>query len=213
MGLFAKRIFQEYQAALILLANDTELDEYNRNINQILLILCYRAGLRTGEACFLHIDDIDIQDWIIHVKSCYLHRLKTRTSNRRVPVSILLSNDEKALIKAHIETVKQYYPNNPSAWLFSNKTNMHSAKSLQVNLDRVREALRLVSGDNTLKLKHARHSFANYLMLVMNNSFYSSCINQEIKAWSRTTDLDVFSSKLKDMLIGNSFEKEKVKKM
>lgn len=201
---------REYQAALTLLANDKELDEYNRNINQIILILCYRGGLRTGEACFLHTDDIDIYDWIIHVRSCYLHRLKTRTSNRRVPVSLLLSNDEKALIKAHIETVKQYYPDNESAWLFSDKTNLHSAKSLQVNLDRTREALRLVSGDNTLKLKHARHSFANYLMLAMNNSFYSSSINQEIKAWARTTDLDLLSNKLKNMLIGNTFENEKV---
>ncbi len=201
---------REYQAALTLLANDRELDEYNRNINQIILILCYRAALRTGEACFLRIDDIDIFDWIIHVKSCYLHRLKTRTSNRRIPATLFLSDSEKALIKKHIEVVKHYYPDNESAWLFSDKTNNHCAKALQINLDRIREALRLGSGDETLKLKHARHSFANYLMLTMNNSFYPSTINHEIRAWARTDSLQAFSTSVQKLLIGNSLEKEKI---
>jgi len=200
---------REYRATLELLSNDTDFDQYNKRINQIILIFCYRAGLRTGEICFLHIGDIDTVDWIVHVKSTHLHRLKTIMSNRRVPIGLFLSDSEKNLIKEHIQVVKSYYREEKSTWLFSDKTNAYCFKSLQLNLERVREALKKSSGDNSLKLKHGRHSFASYLLLLMNPSFYPTAVNDELKEWAGTDDLKSYANSLQHLLVGNTVEKEK----
>jgi integrase len=45
----------EYNKMLSILTNDESFSAANRDINQLILILCYRAGLRTGEACYLKI--------------------------------------------------------------------------------------------------------------------------------------------------------------
>ncbi len=201
---------REYNTALSLLKNDPYMRKNERNINQIILILCYRAGLRSGEATHLKINDIDSCNWIIHIRTNALHRAKTLKSNRRIPVSLLLSEEEKQLIIKQIELVKQYHPNEDELWLFSDKASSYCLVQLEKHTSRVSEAIKTASGDNSLRLHHARHSFANYLLLLMTKLYYTANIYAELKSWSRTDNIDEFSQLMAEMLTGKQTPQENI---
>jgi integrase len=200
----------EYSNMMSVLNKDEQFSVDDKNINQIILMLCYRLGLRVGEAVFLKLQDIDTENWIVHVRSYYHHRLKSSAANRRIPVSLLLSNDEKALLIRQINRVKSHHLELNSLWLFSDKVNAQCRVDLKKNLGRVRETIRLVSGDDTLCLHHCRHSFANYLLLCMNHSYYPVAITNELRLWTRTSDLAELSVKLRQSLLSKKSDKRQI---
>jgi len=200
----------EYSRMMSVLKNDECFNESDRNINQIILLLCYRCGLRVGEATFLMLQDIDTKNWIIHVRSYYYHRLKSSASNRRIPVGLLLNNNEKELIKKQINRVKCQHSELTNLWLFSDKINAQCLVNLTHNLSRVRETIRLVSGDNELCLHHCRHSFANYLLLCMHDSYYPIAITNELKLWAGTENLSTFTVRLRQNLLFNENDKRQI---
>lgn len=181
----------EYQNMLSTMKDDDSFSAADRDISRLILILCYRAGLRVGEACYLKINDLDTKNWILHVRSYYFHKLKTGPSNRRISINLLLSDNEKDLLQKQIERVKNHHLGLTDLWLFSDKTNSQCVMNITPNLTRVREIIRLISGDSSLKLHHARHSFANYLLMIMHPTYYSNNIAQELKQWSRSNDLQL----------------------
>ena len=200
----------EYSRMMSVLNNDECFNESDRNINQIILLLCYRCGLRVGETTFLMLQDIDTDNWIIHVRSYYYHRLKSSASNRRIPVGLLLNNNEKELLKKQINRVKCQHSELTNLWLFSDKTNAQCLVNLTPNLSRVRETIRLISGDNELCLHHCRHSFANYLLLCMHDSYYPIAITNELKMWAGTEDLSTFTVQLRQSLLFNDNDKRQI---
>ncbi len=200
----------EYSNMMSVLNNDECFNENDRRINQIILLLCYRIGLRVGEALFLMLQDIDIENWILHVRSYYYHRLKTSAANRRIPIALLLSDDEKELLIKQINLVKSHHTGLNNLWLFSDKANAQCRVNLNNNLSRVRETLRLVSGDDTLRLHHCRHSFANYLLLCMHDSYYPVAITSELKLWADTDDLTLFSVQLRQSYLSREKDKRQI---
>ncbi|MGL1956406.1 MAG: site-specific integrase [Colwellia sp.] len=201
---------REYNEALSLLKNDQYMTENEQDINQIILILCYRAGLRSGEATHLKIHDIDSTHWIIHVRTTGSHRTKTLKSNRRVPVGLLLSDEEKKLIIKRIELAKQYHPNEDNLWLFCDITFPSCLVYLDKHTCRINEAIKMASGDNSLRIHHARHSFANYLLLLMSKLFYSAKIYSELKTWIRKESINAFSQLMIATLTGKKASKENI---
>lgn len=201
---------REYNAALELLKNDEYSTSYERRINQLILILCYRAGLRSGEASYLRLKDIDTRNWIIHVRTSYFYRTKTIKSNRRIPVGYFLSEEEKALILKQIKLIRTYHPDVESPWFFSDKTTAKCLVPIANNISRVIEALRIITGDNSIKLHHARHSFANYMLLLMTELIYSQVLYKELRAWCRTEDIHALSQQVRIQFVGKHQAKEKI---
>jgi integrase len=201
---------REYNNTLNLLKSDPDSLPVEQDINQLILILCYRAGLRSGEATHLKLNDIDNKNWIIHVRTNNLHRTKTLKSNRRVPVDLLLSEEEKALINRRIELVKQYHPDAENPWLLCDKTTSRCLVYIDKHTSRINHALKVVSGDNTLRLHHARHSFANYLLLLTNELYYSRHVYVELQKWCRTDDIENFSHLVTTLLTGKQTSKSNV---
>tara|TARA_R110000772_G_scaffold101674_4_gene202221 strand:- start:6730 stop:12210 length:5481 start_codon:yes stop_codon:yes gene_type:complete len=201
---------REYTEALELLKNDDYLSGDEQRINQIILILCYRAGLRSSEATHLKLNDIDTKHWIVHVRSNYWFRTKSIRSNRRIPVNYLLNEDEKKLILAQIDLIKSFHPDTENPWLFSDKTTAECLVPTQFHITRVIESLRIASGDNHIRLHHARHSFANYLLLVMSEITNIPAIYKELEAWARTDRLREFSKEMKSVLVGKQMQKDRI---
>jgi integrase len=201
---------REYNAALDLLKNDKYSTSYEQKINQLILILCYRAGLRSGETSHLRLKDIDTRNWIIHVRTSYFFRTKTIKSNRRIPVGYFLSDEEKALILEQIKLISSYHPDIENAWFFSDKTTAKCIVPIANHISRVIEALRIVTGDESIRLHHARHSFANYLLLLMSETIYSQAMYKEVQAWSRAEDIHALSQQVIIQLVGKQQAKEKI---
>lgn len=193
---------REYSKTMSLLSSDEDSSSSDRDVNQLILLFCYRAGMRSGEVCHLQITDIDTHEWIIHIRTSHYYTLKTTNSNRRVKVADLFSDEEKKLVIEQIERIKQYYPDQEKAWLFSDKSALKCLLYMDACLNRVRETLRLVTGDPNIRLHHCRHSFANYLLLSMNESVYPVCIRNEIMAWLRCDDISKKASQLRRCFIG-----------
>ncbi|MBU2869737.1 site-specific integrase [Colwellia sp. E2M01] len=198
---------REYNEALELLKNDGYSSSHERRINQLILILCYRAGLRSGEATHLRLNDIDINNWVIHVRTSYFFRTKTINSNRRIPVSYFLSDEEKALISEQIKLIRTYHHDVENPWFFSDKTTAKCLVPVGEYISRVIEALRISTGDDSIRLHHARHSFANYLLLLMSENIYSQAMYKEVQAWCRREDIHDLSDKVKTQLIGKQKSK------
>lgn len=195
---------REYSKAMSLLSNDQGSSLFDQNVNQLILLLCYRAGLRSGEVCHLQISDIDTYQWIIHNRTSHYYTLKTTNSNRRVKVDLLFSDEEKQLVIEQILRIKTYYPEQKKAWLFSDKSSPQCLLYMERCLNRVRETLKLVTGDPNIRLHHARHSFANYLLLSMYQSVYPACIRSEVLTWLRCDDTSIGASRLRKCFIGPS---------
>jgi integrase len=201
---------REYNTALELLKNDEYSVSYEQRINQIILIFCYRAGLRSGEASHLRLKDIDTRNWVIHVRTSYFFRTKSIKSNRRVPVEYFLSDEEKTLISEQIKLIKAFHPDVENPWFFSDKTTAKCLVPISNHISRVIEALRVATGDNSIRLHHARHSFANYMLLLMSELIYSQAMYKELQVWCRTDDIHVLSQQVSIQLIGKQMAKERI---
>jgi hypothetical protein len=119
----------------------------------------------------------------------------------------LFSEAEKKLIIKQIERVKNHHLGLTDLWLFSDKINFQCLVNLAPKLTRVREVIRLASGDSSLKLRHARHSFANYLLMIMHSTYYSKNVKQELKNWSRSNDIKLLNQQFRLQFldkVGNS---------
>lgn len=191
----------EYKNALSLLANDECSDPTSRRIHLLTLILCYRLGLRRGEVRRLLVGNIDVEHWIIHIKTNKFGRTKSKSSNRRINAYSLLSQEEKDLIIKQIEYIKIIHKSEKregSIPLFSTSTNVDKLIDFNPIADRVMEALRLVTGDETLKLHHCRHSFASYMLMLLATKDNESVFYKQLIDWSRCDeDLLSFCKKLR----------------
>lgn len=185
----------EFKNALSLLANDDCSDITSRRIQTLTLILCYRLGLRRGEVRRLLVGNIDTEHWIIHIKTNKFGRTKSKSSNRRINAYSLLSQEEKNLIIKQIEYIKIIHKNeisDRSIPLFSISSNVNKLIDFNPIADRVMEALRLVTGDETLKLHHCRHSFASYMLMLLATKNNEGAFYKQLEDWARC-DSDLFS--------------------
>lgn len=181
----------EYKNALSLLADDDCSNPTSRRIQALTLILCYRLGARRGEVRRLLIGNIDIEHWIIHIKTNKFGRTKSKSSNRRINAYSLLSQEEKDLIIKQIEYIKIIHKSEKresSIPLFSTSTNVDKLIDFNPIADRVMEALRLVTGDETLKLHHCRHSFASYMLMLLATKNNEGSFYKQLADWSRCDD-------------------------
>lgn len=193
----------EYESALLLLENDNDCTARDKRLNQVLLILCYRAGLRSGEATHLKTADIDINNWIIHVRTQVSHRLKTLRSNRRIPVKCLLSNVEKKIILTLVDEAKSNL-STQNNWLFCDMNNTQCLVERSKHIKRVTEALKIATGDITIRLHNARHSFANYLLMTLVELKYPKVIRRELDHWSRSNNKKLFIEELSKTLLSTA---------
>lgn len=201
---------REYNSTLELLKNDECSNPYQRRVNQLILILCYRAGLRSGETAHLRFKDIDTINWIIYIRSSYFYRTKTVQSNRRIPIGYFLSDEEKSFILEQFSYIKAFHPEAENPWFFSDETTAKCLIPINKQISRIIEALRISTGDDNIRLHHARHSFANYMLMLMSKSTYSSAMYIELQSWCRTVNISEFSQQVIIQFVGKKKAKENI---
>lgn len=141
---------------------DNELSE--------LAILCFcfsfYSGLRRGEITGLQYADFN---WInseyvnLHVRPNKFRELKSPQSSRNLPLDVLWPSRELERLKYFLNTSKSKFTKKKST-IFQSKNLLDQAFSLAT------DAMELVTADSRIRFHHCRHSFANWLYLLLSIS-------------------------------------------
>ena len=146
-----------------------------------LLILGYRFGLRFGEAYRIRLTDIqllDAKNTTLLVRNSIYGETKTNAGVRIVPLMESLTELEFISIKQLIDSASGFYDEEQQTFLMaeiygSRKLINRYETSYQLGL-----FLKFITGDNTLRFHHLRHSWAtraySYIYPNEANSYLSS---------------------------------------
>lgn len=161
----------EYHKALTLLLSIDEKDNRLRLAAPMLSLLCFRFGLRCGEARGLLRSDVILleKSIIILVQNNRFRELKTLPSRRQVPLLFNLSDQEMSLLDGWFAEAAALHGNDMGQPLFSNRQTDDGLMSISKIRERVIAALRLATSNHETVLHHARHSFANFIGIALAN--------------------------------------------
>ncbi len=158
----------EYRDALRLLKSDPAIDPRQRLMQAAVLVLCYRCGLRIGEAIGLRRKDITCIAgvWIIRVSRNLYRGLKSDTSVRIVPILEVLDPLESECLDAWVAHADEYLDGRVTTALFTKAKGDRTLVPRSRVAARIRVALHRVTGDPTVRLHHCRHGLPNRLIAV-----------------------------------------------
>jgi integrase len=130
--------------------------------NAFLLLLTFRFGLRGGEAIGMRWRDwVDLSGAVVVLVSGKHRQLKTRGSQRQVPLLEQLTDLEKSVIHRWHAHWTAESGNNESVPLFFDEYQRQQIAEIRPIRTSLLQALRLATGDPATTLHHARHAFAN----------------------------------------------------
>ena len=160
----------EYEHALEIIDKQESLSLPVRTRLKALLILGYRFGLRWSEALYLTQRDLhfmrDGTGIKVRVRQNKHRTLKTRSARRAVP---LLGNLSDAELQA-LQDVKAYAKVSGEApvkeLLFQNGDGQEAIADRHLLSALANRALRIATGDRSVRFHHLRHSYATSLVVL-----------------------------------------------
>lgn len=203
--------YREYQEIIeyLKLSDDFSVDD--RLINQTILTLCYRLGLRKTEAESLMAYDVDFKHGIIHIRTNRYNRVKSPKSNRRIPMYLFLSQDEIDNLKQLVERILYFNNQQTNVGIFSRPMDNSRLIDFTPHEMAISYAMKIITHDPNVSLHICRHSFANYLYLFVCRGTYHPSIEDELLRWCRESeDHTLFTQKLIDTLIGEHSSAQKI---
>lgn len=166
-----------------------------QKLQQLAVILSYRCGLRPSELCALHLIDIQgITEYEILVRNNKFNTIKTNAGIRRAPITAFLSDEELSFALDFLEQRRSEAPLFGGGLVFAHPAQKAGKITDEELFVPVRKLLRDLSGDETLRLYHLRHSFLSFLhlkLMVRDNIDYSG---------PAFVDTDEFSTEQRDRL-------------
>lgn len=156
----------EYLRALRQLLADKESSPRERALHSALLVLGYRFGLRYGEAIGLRLRDVQISDkgCTVTVTGNVYRSLKTERSARSVPAILPLHDDELGCLRRWLAHVEEFGSGSYKQVLFSRDGKHRQLTPRNAAARRIGQALRLATGDPSVRFHHLRHSLASRLL-------------------------------------------------
>lgn len=195
----------EYEAALSFLLQPQELtglSEVQSKAVLVALILGFRCGLRRSELLFTKLDNFEwelsrfngVPDWgALFITYSEERDLKSISSQRRLPIGLLLNKKERDILYGYL-VVRLAFGVKDSEFLFffGEKTPFLSRSAQVVHPDHLflplTKLLQRVTGDNSFRYHHLRHSFATWLF------------------WYWTADIHKFHHPIPSLKRNQSFE-------
>ena len=134
---------------------------------ELIFMLGYRCGLRRMEALRLRLIDVSgTYKPDLLVRPFLGRTLKTSSSRRKMPLYALLSEEEwKKLCAWKEKRLKQELEVEFSEYLFAVKELNFRCAPEDLVFPIIHKAMRSVTGDQTLRYHHLRHSFASLTLL------------------------------------------------
>ncbi|MGP9590824.1 tyrosine-type recombinase/integrase [Halomonas sp. AOP42-B2-16] len=161
----------EFRRALALIETSRQPERF-RTMQELALILGYRLGIRRSECAGLQIKDVaylfdnDAFDGEIIIRSNEYRKGKSYSATRRLPLWLLMPEERKELIdwvkRRQGEITTQQVT---KQLLFCRSGNGRLLLEDKALFKPIQTALKTVSGDNTLRYHHLRHSFVTFTLL------------------------------------------------
>ncbi len=151
--------YKDYTLALDLLSKDPFASSTERVIQQSILIMACRFGLRRREIQHILREDLDFGHDTLNVTTNQYYRVKTPAGNRRLPASLLLNENEISILEA-LKLIAVKIEPSASARLFPVPQKLFFKL-----VDRVTESLQLVTSNDRFRLYDCRHSFISHMVL------------------------------------------------
>ena len=178
----------EYTNAFNLLLQDSHYDETGQLIHVLMLCLMYRNGLRPSEVVRLLLSDILTgDDCLVYVRNNRYGLCKSVNGVRQIPLLSRLNSDEQKLLARWESIRKQQENNNALSPFFNRSLHDNSIVVRTTVLTRITQALRIVTGDDNINLRHLRHSFATYYILSA-SGYNESNLSLQISDWRGYSD-------------------------
>lgn len=134
----------------------------DRTLGRLLLTLCFRLGLRPGESYGLRLRDIDPD--AVYVLPYGVHQLKSSNARRRVPLGLLMPDDERQRLQKFVR-MRLDRGTSPDDLLLAQPG---TGPAHRQRLDRwVHRVMRDVMVDPSVRLYHARHSLSTWADLAL----------------------------------------------
>lgn len=158
----------EYLDALSILSHDVAVEARRRMMQSAILVLCYRAGLRIGEAMGLRRKDINCVEgvWFVRVTGNLYRRLKSDASMRIVPLLEPLKAQEHKALQDWVRHADLYHDGRDTTALFTRSGGGRSMMPRGRVAARLREALQAATRDPRIRVHHCRHGLPNRLLSV-----------------------------------------------
>ncbi|GLS91786.1 hypothetical protein GCM10007916_28560 [Psychromonas marina] len=203
--------YREYQEVHQLLSNASNRSQDEILINKALFTLCSRLGLRISEAENLMINEIDFNSGMIHIKTNRYDRVKSQNGNRRLSMTLLLSNEEIDYLKKLVQRALLLHNQKRNVGIFARSINPNILVDLKHHRQAITQAMKQVTNDPSVTLHICRHTFANYLYLFVCRGELPPSINKELLSWSREIEsYQHFSQKLISELLKETFSPHKI---
>ena len=137
---------------------------------QLALMLGYRCGLRHGEIVGLRPTDLLVEPHTnlvgeIMVRPWVAHELKSKNSTRRIPVELLLNDDERRSLADWRKERLSGRGGKGNQQLFDWKKSAGKAPPRESIFVLVFDVMRSVTKDRSINFHHCRHSAATNLFL------------------------------------------------
>lgn len=141
----------------------SEVESEVTTIARILLNFGFYSGIRRCEIGFAKIKDFKFGESYcqFHVRLNQHRLLKSPNSARNIPLEVFWSGEEIKFLQDYISRRKSGGANDNSR-LFSDKQLLEKAFTL------VTQLLQQVTGDESMRFHHLRHSFANWTWFLLN---------------------------------------------
>ena len=152
---------EEFEETMDALKKDPGVPTGLRALARLLLMLCFRLGLRPGEVYGLRIQDL--VGTYIYVLPYGSHILKSVNARRRLPAALLMSSKEHERLMAFVRS-RLDRGARPDELLLSQPRGPAQRQQLDRMVHRV---LRHVTMDPEVRLYHARHSFGTWCDLAL----------------------------------------------
>ncbi|WP_139839400.1 site-specific integrase [Halomonas sp. CSM-2] len=161
----------EFRRALALIEASQQPERF-RTMQKLALILGYRLGIRRSECAGLQIKDVaylfdnDAFEGEVIIRSNEYRRGKSYSATRRLPLWLLMPEERQDLINwvqrrqgeiTTQQTTKQL--------LFCRSGNGRLLLEDKALFHPIQTALKTVSGDNSLRYHHLRHSFVTFTLM------------------------------------------------
>lgn len=142
----------------------------------LLLCLCYFSGLRRSEAGYIQLSDFTFSTDLSGPVDMYIRLnvkrgIKSKAARRVLPLDVLWPADHLSLLRNKIMYCRQLSVT-PTRSLFEDNRKVEKAFLLITDL------MHYVTGDQTLRIHHLRHSFANWQWFRLNPSALSQARKQ-----------------------------------
>lgn len=141
---------------------------------RLLFMLAFKCGLRRMEALMLKCNDLAEHDPAeLLIRPSDARRLKTKSSTRKIPLYALLDDAEiSALCDWKASRLKEYPDKQASeVFLFAIPELGNDVTTQDQIFPAIHQCMREVTGDDSLRFHHLRHSFASwtYLRLMLSD--------------------------------------------